>query len=84
MSDLENKNIIKKIKDILGEQDSASHVDKLQILENEHPQNITIKQALSMAYLQRNENTKALKYINEADKLSPKKPYYQIQPWNDA
>ena len=72
MSDLENKNIIKKIKDILGEQDSASHVDKLQILENEHPQNITIKQALSMAYLQRNENTKALKYINEADKLSPK------------
>ena len=72
MSDLENKNIIKKIKDILGEHHSASQVDKLQIIETDHPQNSTIKPALSMAYLQRNENTKALKYINEADKLSPK------------
>ena len=35
MSDLEDKNIIKKVKDILGEQDSTSHIDKLQILENE-------------------------------------------------
>ena len=71
MTNSEQKKIIDKIKIILNDQDQNSHIHKLLEIEKDYPNDVAIKQAISQTYLKMDENTKALEYINEADKLSP-------------
>ncbi len=64
--------VIDKIKKILSNKDIETHIDQLLKLEKQFPNDEVIKQAISQAYLRRNENTKALEYINLANEISPK------------